>query len=262
MNNEQYQQLLLRYEALERENERLKVLLRKHGITYVPDRIKIPDPSPYSPISFPPVRLSLDGKVRLFRSLFRGREDVYARRWQSRTTGKGGYQPVCTNEWRTGVCDKRQYKCAECPNRNFETLNDRAVYRHLEGRNEDCLDVIGLYTIMPDNSCAFLCADFDDKNCEHGYKGDVKAFIDVCKEWSIPYAIERSRSGNGAHVWIFFEDVLPAYKARQVGSAILTEAMNRNGRMSFKSYDRFFPNQDYLPEGGLGNLVEGVSKCR
>lgn len=134
-------------------------------------------------------------------------------------------------------------------------MNDRAVYRHLEGKREDCTDVIGLYAIMPDNNCAFLCADFDDKNCEHGYKEDVTAFVGICRDWDIPYVIERSRSGNGAHVWIFFEDVISAYKARRLGNSILTEAMNQNGRMSFKSYDRFFPNQDSLPEGGLGNLV-------
>ena len=129
------------------------------------------------------------------------------------------------------------------------------MYRHLEGKDEYCCDVVGLYAIMQDNNCAFLCADFDDKNCKYGYKEDVLAYVGVCREWLIPYAIERSRSGNGAHVWIFFEAPLPASKARRLGNAILTEAMTRNGQMSFNSYDRFFPNQDYLPEGGFGNLV-------
>ena len=129
------------------------------------------------------------------------------------------------------------------------------MYRHLEGKDEYCCDVVGIYAIMQDNNCAFLCADFDDKNCKYGYKEDVLAYVGVCREWLIPYAIERSRSGNGAHVWIFFEAPLPASKARRLGNAILTEAMTRNGQMSFNSYDRFFPNQDYLPEGGFGNLV-------
>lgn len=250
-NNERYQQLLQHCEELQKENDRLKVLLQRHGIKYETVASKSLEASPNPLMS----QLSLDEKVQLFRSLFRGREDVYARRWQSKTTGKGGYQPVCINEWSQGVCDKKRYKCADCPNRNFEALNDRAVYWHLEGKREDCTDVIGLYAIMPDNNCAFLCADFDDKNCEHGYKEDVTAFVGICRDWDIPYVIERSRSGNGAHVWIFFEDVISAYKARRLGSSILTEAMNQNGRMSFKSYDRIFPNQDSLPEGGLGNLV-------
>ena len=129
------------------------------------------------------------------------------------------------------------------------------MYLHLEGKDEYCCDVVGLYAIMQDNNCAFLCADFDDKNCKYGYKEDVLAYVGVCREWLIPYAIERSRSGNGAHVWIFFEAPLPASKARRLGNAILTEAMTHNGQMSFNSYDRFFPNQDYLPEGGFGNLV-------
>ena len=127
--------------------------------------------------------------------------------------------------------------------------------RHLEGKDADGRDVIGLYVLNEDNTCHLLCTDFDDKNCEHGYKNDVLAFIDVCRSWNIPCSVERSRSGNGAHVWIFFDNPVLAVKARRLGNAILTEAMSRNGKISFKSYDRFFPNQDTMPEGGLGNLV-------
>ena len=200
------------------------------------------------------LNLSLQEKVDLFRSLFKGREDVFARRWYSKTSGKAGYQPVCQNEW-TPLCDKRTFKCADCPNRQFSPLTYNDYYRHLEGKDADGRDVIGLYVLDEDNTCHLLCTDFDDKNCEHGYQDDVLAFADVCKSWNVPYSIERSRSGNGAHVWIFFESPVLAVKARRLGNAILTEAMNRDGKIGFKSYDRFFPNQDTLPEGGLGNLV-------
>ena len=259
-----YNLLVAQNEILRKENAELKSLLCAHGIEYKPRPTNIieykPRPSNvidsiYSPVSLPVIKLSLDERVALFMSLFKGREDVFARRWFSKSTGKAGYQPVCVNEWRRGVCDKKTYKCAECPNRDFAPLTSQDVYRHLEGKDENCCDVVGLYAIMPDNNCSFLCTDFDDKSCKHGYKDDVLAFVGVCRDWQIPYAIERSRSGNGAHVWIFFEEPLPAFKARRLGNAILTEAMNRDGRMSFNSYDRFFPNQDRMPEGGFGNLV-------
>lgn len=249
-----YNLLVTQNEILRKENTELRSLLCAHGIEYKPRPANVID-SIYSPISLPVFKLSLDERVALFMSLFKGREDVFARRWFSKSTGKAGYQPVCVNEWRRGVCDKKTHKCAECPNRDFAPLTSQDVYRHLEGKDENCCDVVGLYAIMPDNNCSFLCTDFDDKSCKHGYKDDVLAFVGVCRDWQIPYAIERSRSGNGAHVWIFFEEPLPAFKARRLGNAILTEAMNRDGRMSFNSYDRFFPNQDRLPEGGFGNLV-------
>ena len=259
-----YNLLVAQNEILRKENAELRSLLCAHGIEYKirstntieykPRPTNVID-SIYSPISLPVIKLSLDERVALFMSLFKGRKDVFARRWFSKSTGKGGYQPVCVNEWRRGVCDKKKFKCAECPNRDFAPLTSQDVYRHLEGKDENCCDVVGLYAIMPDNNCSFLCTDFDDKSCKHGYKDDVLAFVGVCRDWQIPYAIERSRSGNGAHVWIFFEEPLPAFKARRLGNAILTEAMNRDGRMSFNSYDRFFPNQDRMPEGGFGNLV-------
>lgn len=250
-----YNKLLRQYEVLHKENEVLRSLLRIHGVEYE-TRMKEEMNKPiYSLVSVPTITLSIDERIRLFQSLFKGREDVFARRWFSKTTGKSGYQPVCINEWKQGICDKKKYRCVICPNRNFAPLTTQDMYRHLEGKDEYCCDVVGLYAIMQDNNCAFLCADFDDKNCKYGYKEDVLAYVGVCREWLIPYAIERSRSGNGAHVWIFFEAPLPASKARRLGNAILTEAMTRNGQMSFNSYDRFFPNQDYLPEGGFGNLV-------
>ena len=250
-----YNKLLRQYEVLHKENEVLKSLLKIHGIEYETRMKEDMNKLIYSLVSVPTITLSIDERLRLFQSLFKGREDVFARRWFSKTTGKSGYQPVCINEWKQGICDKKKYRCAICPNRNFAPLTSQDMYRHLEGKDEYCCDVVGLYAIMQDNNCAFLCADFDDKNCKYGYKEDVLAYVGVCREWLIPYAIERSRSGNGAHVWIFFEAPLPASKARRLGNAILTEAMTHNGQMSFNSYDRFFPNQDYLPEGGFGNLV-------
>ena len=228
---------------LKTENDRLRALLTKHGIV-----VEEPTSSVVS-------TLSLQEKVALFRSLFKGREDVFARRWFSASTGKSGYQPVCAREWNREYCDKKKYKCAECPNREFHPLGYNDIYRHLEGKDQNGRDVVGVYAIFPDNSCSFLCCDFDDKSCEHEYQDDVRAYVSVCREWGVPAYIERSRSGNGAHVWILFDEHIKAQTARRLGNAILTEAMEREGRMSFKSYDRFFPNQDYMPTGGFGNLV-------
>lgn len=228
---------------LKTENDRLRALLTKHGIV-----VEEPTSSVVS-------TLSLQEKVALFRSLFKGREDVFARRWFSASTGKSGYQPVCAREWNREYCDKKKYKCAECPNREFHPLGYNDIYRHLEGKDQNGRDVVGVYAILPDNSCSFLCCDFDDKSCEHEYQDDVRAYVSVCREWGVPAYIERSRSGNGAHVWILFDEHIKAQTARRLGNAILTEAMEREGRMSFKSYDRFFPNQDYMPTGGFGNLV-------
>lgn len=200
----------------------------------------------------------LQRRVALFRSLFRGREDVYARRFVSRD-GRSGYSPVCKNRWTEG-CNKR---CEGCSIREFALLDDAAIRRHLH-KDATETDVIGMYPILEDNTCFFLCADFDDKNCEHGYRDDVLSYVHVCKEWGIPAYIERSRSGNGAHVWIFFSEPIMAAKARKLGFAILSAAMEDNVRMEMKSYDRFFPNQDLLPKGGFGNLValplQGLAK--
>lgn len=190
-------------------------------------------------------------KVDFFLSVFKGRSDLYAKRYYSEKTGKSGYTPVCKNEWSYGLCDKRKYKCADCPNREFTPLSAEAVKAHLIGQDVFFRDVAAIYPMLEDNTTYLLVADFDEKN----WQADVSAFCKCCKEFGITPAVERSRSGNGAHVWFFFSDPVSAADARRLGSGLLTQTMTRRHELSFNSYDRLFPSQDAVPKGGFGNLI-------
>jgi len=195
---------------------------------------------------------SSEAKIPLFRSLFRGRDDVYPRRFESRRTGRSGYQPACANEWVRGLYEKPRVKCAECPNRRFLAVTDEAIRWHLSGRDDSGRDfVMGVYPMLQDETCFFLAADFDKAH----WHEDVVEFLKTCDRMNLPGTLERSRSGKGGHVWLFFEQAIPATLARQLGSHLLTETMERRPEMGLDYYDRFFPNQDTLPQGGFGNLI-------
>jgi superfamily II DNA or RNA helicase len=192
-------------------------------------------------------------KIALFRSLFRGREDVFPRRWENPKTGKTGYAPACRNEWVRGVCGKPQVKCGDCPSQAFIPVGDGVLHSHLTGRASDSSAdfTAGVYPLLPDETCWFLAADFDKTS----WMQDVAAFRDTAQAKGIPVAIERSRSGNGAHAWIFFAEPVPAADARRLGTLLVTATMERCPDIGFDSYDRFFPSQDTMPAGGFGNLI-------
>ncbi|NOX99656.1 MAG: restriction endonuclease subunit R, partial [Verrucomicrobia bacterium] len=193
-----------------------------------------------------------DDKIELFRSLFKGRSDVYPLRFESQRTGRSGYQPACANEWVRLLCDKPRIKCFDCTNRSFLPVTDEVIHSHLSGHDSRGNDfVIGLYPMLLDDCCYFLAVDFD-RDC---WQEDSLAFVATCEQFKIPCALERSRSGNGAHVWFFFSEALPAIKARQLGSYLLTRTMEQHPGIGLRSYDRLFPNQDTLPKGGFGNLI-------
>jgi len=173
-----------------------------------------------------------DEKVALFLSLFRGREDVYALRWEGRS-GKSGYSPACANEWRPGLCGKPQVHCADCKNQALRPLSAEVASLHLQGKL-----TAGTYAMRRDETCTFLAADFDRTT----WVSDAKAFLEACDEFGVPAYLERSRSGQGGHVWIFFDRPVPALLARSLGSAILTRAMDVRPEVGFASYDRFFPS--------------------
>lgn len=197
-------------------------------------------------------RSSVESKIALFRSLFRGREDIYPRRFESSTSGRSGYAPACSNEWRPGVCEKPKIKCADCHHRRFLPVTDQVVRWHLSGADDNGKAfTMGVYPMLLDESCRLLAVDFDGKR----WRDDVAAYLEVCARRGVPATLERSRSGNGGHIWLFFDEAVPAGLARRLGAMLLTEAMDERPDLGFRSYDRFFPSQDTLPRGGFGNLI-------
>lgn len=227
--------------ALQTESARLVALLEAHGIEWRPRS------APASELSkSEPSRLSTAEKIALFRRLFRGRTDVYPTRWESKTTGKSGYAPACANEWRAGVCEKPRIKCGDCGNRLLIPLSDAVIYDHLAGEH-----TMGIYPLLEDDTCYFLAVDFDESE----WREDARAFVQSCDELGVPVALEISRSGQGAHAWVFFAGRVSARDARRLGTAIISHTCARTRQLKLASYDRLFPNQDTMPKGGFGNLI-------
>lgn len=187
---------------------------------------------------------AVQDKIALFRSLFRGREDVYAVRWENERSGKKGYAPACEGPW-----------SPKSQPRTYLPLTEQVIRDHLAGEK-----TIGIFPLLKDSSCWFLACDFD----KDGWQFDALAFLEVCGRYGTPAYLERSRSGNGGHVWIFFSAPVSAVQARQLGMRLLRQTMDARGDMDLGSYDRFFPNQDFMPKGGFGNLIAAPlqKKCR
>lgn len=230
-------------QTLQAENARLVALLERHGIEW---RVEPPPALKEAPPPLPTMRLATSEKVALFRRLFRGRTDVFPVRWESKTSGKTGYAPACANEWRAGVCEKPRIKCSDCGHRELVPMSDAVIYEHLSGKK-----TVGVYPLLADDTCNFLAVDFDEAD----WRDDATAFIQACRELRVPAALEISRSGNGAHAWIFFSHPVAARDARRLGTAIISHTCAKTRQLKLSSYDRLFPNQDSMPKGGFGNLI-------
>ena len=241
--------------SLEKENLRLKKLLDEAGIAY-----EVPIYNEKESIT--------TEQCRLFFSYFWGRTDVYAKRYVNRNTGASGYFPQCRNFWRYGVCPKAERKkvqCKDCENKAWKQLGSDQIKAHLQGKKEDGSDVIGVYPLMQDGTCRFLVFDFDNHDADNddlgfnendlSWKEEVNAMSTICRNSNIPVLVEKSRSGKGAHIWIFFEKAIPASMARQFGFALLDKGAESVNLTSFRFYDRLLPAQDELKSGGLGNLI-------
>lgn len=227
--------------TLQAENARLIALLETHGIAWRQPQSTVPVVREQEPS-----RLSTAEKVALFRRLFRGRTDVYPVRWEGKTSGKAGYAPACANEWRAGICEKPRIKCGDCSNRLLIPLSAAVIYDHLAGEH-----TVGVYPLLEDDTCHFLAVDFDEAD----WRDDARAFMQSGEELGVPAALEISRSGNGAHAWVFFSSRVSARDARRLGTAIISHTCTRTRQLQLSSYDRLFPNQDTMPKGGFGNLI-------
>lgn len=252
-------------QSLKAEIQRLQNMLEIAGVKYTASE---QPPGPDSNECIILDNISVE-QIDLFITLFHGRTDVYAKRFISKA-GNVGYSPGCGHFWRQGLCPKREgqkIKCFDCQNRNWIKLNRRLLREHLEGHKPDGTDVIGIYPMLADETCYFIVFDFDnhDKkketnedegaNQSNDWIDEVNAMREICKANGIDALVERSRSGKGAHVWLFFEEALPVSLARRFGMALLTKGAESVNQTNFKSYDRMLPAQDKMPAGGLGNLI-------
>lgn len=230
---------------LKKENVFLKELLHRNMIFVPNDKTDVnsmisEETDALSVSVMPPVE-----KIRLFQSLFRGRTDVFALRWESKA-GKSGYSPACGNEWKTGICKKPAVKCSQCDRRKLLPLTYDVIYNHLSGDQ-----TVGIFPLKLDDTCWWLALDFDDSE----WQRDASNFLESCREFDIPASLEVSRSGKGAHVWIFFTSAIPASEARELGTVLISHTCSKSGQLSLSSYDRMFPNQNTVPRGGFGNLI-------
>lgn len=251
---------------LQDENTSLKRLLDENGISYesseIVDAVDIPDEYDEDqagriiPLN-PTIKMAKE-----FYSFFWGRTDVYARRGKA-----GGYYPRCSSRWNNPNCpkitDPKKFCDEDCLYRSWEKLEPWIILNHLRGVKEDCTDVIGIYPLLGDNTCHFIVFDFDnhakdsykndDANTDDLWKSEVDALRNICFCAHIDILVERSRSGKGAHLWIFFKTAIPATVARSFGYALLDRGASFINLPSFKYYDRMYPSQEVLSK--LGNLI-------
>ena len=259
--NDRVKDLQIHIQNLEEENKYLKGLLDAAGIAYEFKSIK----SPMEVDEAPAIKEEIltKDKVLFFYSMFKGRKDVYSLRSgkPSKKTGKYGYYPQCANIWNYSLCGKAtnaKIKCADCPNQSYKPLTGDVLAAHLKGEKPDCSDVVGLYPVLPDGTCNYLVYDFDnhdDGSDSLQWQEETNALRRMCENNNVPCLVERSRSGKGAHVWIFFESPIEVKRAREFGAALLDKGAESVNQVSFDTYDRMIPAQDKLPSGGLGNLV-------
>ena len=191
-------------------------------------------------------------KIALFRALFVGREDVFARRYENVKKGTSGYSPCCRNQWGAGCVLKQHKKCSECAVRQYVPVSDEAVRWHLRGKDADMKPfVMGLYPMATDETVRLAVIDFD----EASWRRDALFVVRKARELELPVALEKSRSGKGAHVWFFLQTAVSAKSIREVLTYVMTLVLEEHPEVSLNSYDRIIPNQDTLPKGGFGNLI-------
>lgn len=261
-----------RIQALEDENRLLKERLEEAGVSYAnivsgdaEEVVELYDPDQGARIK----KFDVTDKIAsdFFMMFCRGRKDVYDLRYTNPKTGKNGYYSQCFNRWDRGchIQKKDGVRCKDCELRAYKPVTLPLIKAHMNGTDPNGNDVVAIYPMLENNLCQLLVFDFDNHakgaeqedyaNIDDGWKEEINALRHICKNLDVDAVVERSRSGRGAHLWIFFKEMVPARLARRFGFALLEKGAESVNLKSFKYYDRMIPTQDALPEGGLGNVI-------